>query len=155
MLQHMQSRSAQSIGRHPLDLHGYNAMIHLGYVGSLERFALAIQALNKIRRVWPETIRLIVAIEDRKTSPWLQESPHCTLTTPGELQTVLHDYRKSGSLLVPDQNESAGDATLHALASGVPPGALNLHVRRSGPQEARPRHGEALLAVGRACHRSN
>jgi len=155
MLQHMQSQPIQPAGRHPLDLHGYNAMIHLGYVGSPERFALAIQALNKIRRFWPGAIQLVVAIEDRKTSPWLQESPHCAFTTLGELQTVLHDYRKSGSLLVPDQNESAGDATLHALASGVPLDALNFHTRHSWVREARPRHGEALLAVGRACHRSN
>jgi hypothetical protein len=130
-------------------------MIHLGYVGSPERFALALQALNKIRRVWLETIRLIVAIEDRKASPWLQESPHCAFTTPGELQTVLHDYRKSGSLLVPDQNESAGDATLHALASGVPLDALNFHPRHSGAWEARPRHGEGFLAVGQARYRPN
>ena len=152
---HMQSQPAQSACPCPLDLYGYSALIHLGFVASPERFDLAVHAVKKTLRFRPEGIKLIVAIEDREMLPWLEELPHCVFQAPKKLQALLHDYRKSGSLLVPDQNESAGDATLHALASGVPLDALNFHALYSSAREARPRHGEAFLAVGHARNRSN
>ena len=155
MHQHMQSQAIQPSRRRPLELHGYNTVIHLGYVASPERFGLAIQALNKTRRFWPGGIQLIVAIEDRGILPWLEEAPNCSFHAPAELQDVLHGYRKSGSLLFPDQNESAGDATLHALASGVPLDALNFRPRQSNACDDGPRHGDAFLAIGQARNRTN
>ena len=155
MLQHMQSHPAQSVCPHSVDLYGYNTLIHLGCVASPERFGLAIQAVNKTRRFRPEEIQLIVAIEGRRTRPWLDASASCSFHAAGELQPVLDDYRRSGSLLIPDQNESAGDATLHALASGVPLDAMNFRLRHSNGGEVWPRHGDAFLAVGRARDRSN
>lgn len=153
MLQHMRSHPSQSACPRMPDLNGYNALIHLGHLASPERFELAVRAVNKTRRFWPGEIQLVVAIEEGRMQPWLDMPADCSFHAPESLQNVIDDYRRSGSLLIPDQNESAGDATLHALASGVPLDALNFHARPGG--EVRPRHGEAFLAVGRARDRSN
>ncbi|MGN7726624.1 hypothetical protein ACTJIL_12530 [Luteimonas sp. 22616] len=135
------------------DLYGYSALIHLGHVASPERFELAIRAVDKTRRFWPGEIQLVVAIEEGRMQQWLDMPANCIFHAPEILQNVIDDYRRSGSLLIPDQNESAGNATLHALASGVPLDALNFRARHKN--EVRPRHGDAFLGVGRARDRSN
>lgn len=152
MLQHMQSHPSQSTCPRMPDLYGYNALIHLGHVASPERFELAIRAVNKTRRFWPGEIELVVAIEEGRLQ-WLDTPANCSFHAPERLQDVINVYRKSGTLLIPDQNESAGDAALHALASGVPLDALNLHGGYGG--EIRSRHGDAFLAVGRVRDRSS
>ena len=155
MLQHMQSHPTQSVSTLPVDLYGYDALIQLGCVVSPERFGLAIQSVNKTRRFRSEGIQLIVAIEGRIPRPWLDASANCSFHAAGDLQPVLDDYCRSGSLLIPDQNESAGDATLHALASGVPLDAMNFRPGHSNGGEVWSRHGDAFLAVMRARNRSN
>ena len=153
MLQHMRSHPSQTACPRMPELYGYNALIHLGHVASPDRFELAIRAVNKTRRFWPGEIQLVVAMEEGRMQQWLDTPANCSFHAPEILQDVIDDYRRSGSLLIPDQNESAGDATLHALASGVPLDALNFRARPRG--EARSRHGDAFLAVGRARDRSN
>lgn len=153
MLQHMQSHPSQSACPRMPDLYGYSALIHLGRVASPERFELAIRAVNKTRRFWAGEVQLIIARDDARMQPWQDAPANCSFHAPEKLLDVVDDYRRSGSLLIPDQNESAGNATLHALASGVPLDALNFRARYK--DEARPRHGDAFLGVGRARDRSN
>ncbi len=153
MLQHMQSHPSQSACPRMPNLYGYNALIHLGHVASPERFELAVRAVNKTRRFWPGEVQLIIALGDGRVQPWLEAPVDCSFHAPERLLDVINDYRRAGSLLIPDQNESAGNVTLHALASGVPLDALNFRARHK--DEARPRHGDAFLGVGRARDRSN
>jgi hypothetical protein len=146
MLQYMQSQPAPSTCPCTLDLYGYNALIHLGCVASPERFELATHAVNKTSRFWWGKIQLVVAIDDGRMQQWVDMPANCSFHAPDRLQDVIDDYRRFGSLLIPDQNDSAGDAVLHALASGVPLDALNFHARPGG--KVMPRHGDAFLAFG-------
>lgn len=153
MLQHMRSHPGLSACPRIPDLYGYKALIYLGYVASSERFDLAIRAVNKTRRFSSGEIQLIVAINDGRIERGLDIQAHCSFHAPEGLQGILDDYRRAGSLLIPDQNESVGDAILHALASGVPLDALNFCARPG--YQVRSRHGDAFLAVGRTRDRSN
>lgn len=153
MLQYMQSQPAKHICSHPLDFDDYDAVIHLGYLGSQERSELAIRAVNKTRRFWPGDVQLIVAIDEGRMRPHLDMPTHCTIHAQETLQDVIDKHRRSGSLLIPDQNELAGDATLHALASGVPIDALNFRARAE--DKIRSRHGHGFLAFNRASDHSN
>lgn len=149
MLQHMRSHPSQFPCPHMPDLYGYSALIHMGRVASLERFELATRAVNKLRRFWPGEAQLIVALAAGRVQPRLNTPTHCSFHAAEGLRDVINDYRRLGSLLIPDQNEPTGNAVLHALASGVPLDALNF--RAPDKAVARLRHGDAFFGVGRAC----
>lgn len=128
-----------------LDLARDAALIHLGPVEAPRHFDLALQALNKLLRCGNADARLLMSTSDRciwsRTSP----SPHIHILPLGELRQAL---RHCTTVLAPAFSDPQGSLTLHALASGVPLGALNLATFSLQERAALPLD-HALLAIAR------
>jgi glycosyltransferase involved in cell wall biosynthesis len=125
-----------------------SALVHVGRVESREDLELALRALDKTRKFWQDEARLIVVKDERRQELPIPDEPGCSFSTPAQLRAVFDRYLADGCVLSTAPNDSFGDATLHALASGVPLTALNY---RPWPVDAstRPRHGDAFLIVRR------
>lgn len=135
------------------DLAHYGLFIHLGSVEAPGRLELALQALGKTLRCWQGNVRLLVASDESQAWPLGPLPPHCGFLAPGEL---LHRLRRSdATVLGPAFSDPQGDITLHAIASGVPLGALNLAPMPDEAGAAFPLGGHAFLAVARSADRSH
>lgn len=96
-------------------------LIHLGSARDLDQLDLAHQTISKIRR-YESTATLLVADDETGSAPPFMP-PSCCLASTGEL---LNAIRGGARLLVPAFNDTSGALTLHALATGIPLGALNM-----------------------------
>lgn len=142
----------QVIQEHPVrlspfrvpDLSRYAVFIQLGRVHVPGQLELALQALNKTLRCSDGEIRLLVATQDGHAWP-RSLSPHCSFHTPGDLRQALE--QRGARILAPAFSDPHGTLILHALASGVPLGALNLASQPSLPRAALAHDGSALLAI--------
>ncbi len=135
------------------DLTRYDLFIHLGTVQTPGRLELARQALGKTMRCWQGSARLLVAVEDGYTWSGAAIPPHCGFHSRSELRRTMQ--RNGTEVLVPAFSDPQGDITLHAIASGVPLGALNLASLASETATAFPQDGSAFLAVARTARQAH
>lgn len=131
----------------PPELTQYACLIHLRQLCTPRQLGLALQALNKVRRIADQSARLLVATtEDHFACLGGPLPPQCSFHEPAELRRALwnHNIRilTSGSIEPPCSH------TLHAIASGVPLTALNLAPLSLSGYTALDLDGSAFLAVG-------
>lgn len=131
----------------------YATLIHLGPIEAPRHLDLALQALNKLLRCAEGSARLLMAESNRGTWENSLLPPHCSLFSASELRRALRHC--DASVLAPAFSDPQGTLTLHALASGVPLGALNLATLSRQARAALPLHGHALLAVSRTRSRTH
>lgn len=134
------------------DLADCGLFIHLGSVQAPGRLDLALQALDRILRCWHASVRLLVAVDGAGRPPPNPPPPHCDFLAARRLRHRLN--RGDATVLTPAFSDPQGDIVLHAIASGIPLGALNLApMADAGAAAHLP--GHAFLAVARATPRSH
>lgn len=135
------------------DLTRYGLFIHLGNVQASGRLELALQALEKTMRCWQGSVRLLVATEENRMWPCVQVPRHCGFHPPDELRRRMQ--HSNAKILAPAFSDPQGDITLHAIASGVPLGALNLAPLAMEAGAVFPSDGSAFLAIARPAMQSH
>ena len=134
------------------DLAQYGLFIHLGSATGPGRLELAVQALGKTLRCWQGNVRLLVATSGTQPQRTLLP-PHCEFLAPGALRRRLRS--NDAEVLGPAFSDPQGDITLHAIASGVPLGALNLAPMPDEATAGLQLEGHVFLAVARSAERSH
>lgn len=133
------------------ELDRYVAFIHLGNVQAHGRLELAIRAVDKTLRHRGDGVRLVVATASGLALPSCPLPSNWGFHTPDELRRTLQ--RNDITVLAPCFSDPHGDIILHALASGVPLGALNLAPVSAEVRTGLSLDGDAFLAVDRPARR--
>lgn len=129
------------------ELTQYASLIHLRQLRTPKQLRLALQVLNKVRRIADQSARLLVATSDDQFAwPSGRLPPQCSFHEPAELRRTLWNHNIS--ILTPSSIEPPSSHTLHALASGVPLTALNLVPLSLSGCATLDLDGTAFLAIG-------